>query len=191
MKLVVVLLAGVLVLIANGNITFSYWSGSDDPGAASSAAPSSPTVRDVLALMGAATPPENDLDNAQINGLVTRVATTRGTAAIRLLERELPGLARRLDRKIRILSAQVARQSPKTSIGRKCRAATLRFLARQRVLFRRFGDGAARHGATRRGINRFTADAAKLQTSFTQSIGSCTAGATSAERAAIESALGG
>lgn len=188
MKLLLVSLVGVALLIANGNITFSYLSGSDDSGVATL---ESPTVRDVLAVMDAARPEANDLDNAQINGLVTRVATTANRSSVRLLERELPELAPRLDRKIRMLSAQISRQRPSTSIGWKCRATTIRFLARQRLLFRRFGDAVARHRATRGRVIRFSADSKNLQSWYASGIGSCTARATPAERAAIESALGG
>jgi len=191
MKLFLALLvAGVALLVANGNITF-YWLDARDTQAAPPAQMDTPTVRDVLAILGAATPDATDLDNAQMNGLLTRVATTADESAVQLLERELSTLAPRIDRRIRLLIAEVADQRVTTMVGRECRATTVRFLGRQRVLFRRFGSTVARRGATRSGVMRLLRDNRRLQESYSSNVASCTAGATPEERAAIESAFQG
>jgi hypothetical protein len=187
MKILVVVLVGVVLLIVNGNITFGSWSGADEPQAGSSEAPKSRVVRDVLSVMDAATVEANDLDDAQMSGLVTRVITRRDPAASRLLARELPQLSRRLDHRIRTMYAAVARTHVSTAIGRKCRATTLRFLTRQRLLFRQFAHHVARHGAPPPFVDGFAARAGRVQTWYANGIRSCMTGAAPDERAAIVS----
>ena len=192
MKLVVVLIAGLglVALVANGNISFDYSSGSG-PRTASPAEPRSPAAREVFAVMDAATADPHDLDNAQINALVERVQSTRTRAATRLLEHELPSLARRLDRKIELLHRRVARSRVETRVGVKCRAATLRFLVRQRRVFRGFAHQVALRGATPASVDRFRARVGRVSAWYAAQIRSCTAGAAPADRSAIEAAVRG
>jgi hypothetical protein len=186
----VVALAGAL-LVANGNITFGYSSASGDSPVASSDGPRSPTVRDVFAVIDAATLDAADLDNAQINALVAHVAATRDRTSTRLLQRELPQLSRRLDRKAQVLYARVARSPVTTRVGAKCRDTALRFLARQRRVFRRFAHQVARDGATPAAVDRFAARVGRVSTWYANQLRVCTAGATPDDRAAIEAALTG
>jgi hypothetical protein len=189
-KLLALPIVGVVLLIANGNITFDYafWSETSAP---SSDRPRSPTVREVFAVMDAATANPSDLDNAQINALVERVQTTRNRTATRLLRRELPGLARRLDRKIEALYGRVARSRVTTAVGVKCRRVTLRFLGRQRLVFRGFARQVALRGATPGSVDRFSTRVARLSAWYAGQIRSCSAGASSADRSVIDAAVSG
>jgi len=191
-KLLALPIVGVVfvLLIANGNITFDY-SSSSESSAPSSNEPRSPTVREVFAVIDAATAGPNDLDDAQINALVERVQATRNRAATTLLQRELPGLARRLDRKIEALHGRVARTRVTTSVGVKCRSATLRFLGRQRVVFRAFARQVALRGATPGSVDRFTTRVARVSAWYRGQIRACAAGAAPADRSAIEAAVSG
>jgi hypothetical protein len=189
-KLVAVLIVGIVLLIAHGNISFDYSFGSSSP-PASSTEPRSPVVREVFAVMDAATAAPNDLDNAQINALVGRVQSTRTRAATRLLQRELPALARRLDRKIDALHRRVARLRLETPVGVKCRAATLRFLVRQRLVFRAFAHQVALRGVTPGSVDRFSARVGRVSAWYAAQIRSCAAGAAPADRSAIEAAISG
>jgi len=187
-KLLALPIVGVVLLIANGNVTFDYsfWSESSAP---SSNEPRSPTVREVFAVIDAATADPNDLDDAQINALVERVQATRNRAATTLLRRELPGLARRLDRKNEALYGRVARSRVTTAVGVKCRTATLRFLARQRLVFRAFARQVALRGTTPGSVDHFSARVAHLSAWYAGQIRSCAAGAAPADRSAIEAAI--
>jgi hypothetical protein len=182
-------IVGVGLLIASGNITFDY-SFSSGPQASASDEPRSQTVRDVFAVFAAATPDSADLDNAQINALASRVHSDRDRAATRLFERELPSLARRLDRKLDRLSRRVAKTPVETQVGRKCRAVTLRFLDRQRHTFRTFARGIARRGATPAAIDRHVERWGRISAWYATQLRSCAAGAAPADRAAIDAAIG-
>lgn len=187
-KLLALPILGVVLLIANGNITLDYgfWSESSAPSAKE---PRSPTVREVFAVIDAATADPSDLDNAQINALVERVQATRNRAATTLLERELPGLARRLDRRIEALYGRVARSRVTTAVGVKCRLVTLRFLGRQRLVFRAFARQVALRGASPGSVDRFSTRVARLSAWYAGQIQSCAAGAAPADRSAIEAAI--
>jgi len=188
-KLLALPIVGVVLLIAHGNITFDH-SFSSESSAPSSKEPRSP-VREVFAVIDAATADPDDLDNAQINALVEHVQTTRNGTSTRILQRELPGLARRLDRKIEAMHGRVARSRVITAVGVKCRAATLRFLGRQRLVFRAFARQVAFRGATPRSVDRFSSRVARLSAWYSGQIRSCAAGAAPADRAAIVATVTG
>ena len=170
--------AVVALLFATGHITFYYSSGATESDGGST------TVREVLAVISAGSARRTDVAAAQFRGLVNRVASTPNHATLRLFEREWRRLWPRMDRELGRMSSSVARTTVTTAPAKRCRVAALNSLARQRVVLQHFNLHVMRTGARAAGVKRLVArlDGYPLE--------ACTNGMTTADRAAVEAALG-
>jgi hypothetical protein len=194
MKIVLVAIALVVLLAASGNLKVEFWAGS-------SAAPVAPeathldmrsaTVRDVVAVTSAASVAADDLDEAQINGLLARYESDRDAAALAAIERAMPGFSRRVDRGIRRLSRRVASTHVTTAVGDRCRSMTSSFLNRQRLVFARFALQVKRNGATSAAVDRFIRSLRHVNGSYPHALHTCTARASREDREALKPLLAG
>jgi hypothetical protein len=193
MRFVLAGIALVVLLVASGTLKVEFWAGS-------SAAPAAPptrvdmrsaTVRDVVAVTDAARVRADDLDEAQINGLLTRYESDRRAAALASIDRAMPGFSRRVDLGIRRLSRQVESTRVTTKVGDRCRRATLTFLRRQRLVFARFARDVKRDGATSAEVDRFMRTLRSLNASYPSALHRCTAQASREDREALAPLLDG
>jgi hypothetical protein len=197
MKLVLVAIVLVVLLAASGNLKVEFWAGS-------SAAPAttpppgttrvdmrSATVRDVVAVTNAATVAPDDLDDAQLNALLTRYESDHDGAALAAVDRAMPGFSHRVDRKIRKLSRRVASIRVTTAVGDRCRRTMLTFLSRQRGVFARFALRVERDGAAGAAVDRFIRALRRGQAWYANALHTCTARASRKDREALEPVLAG
>ena len=197
MKIVLVAIALVVLLAASGNLKVEFW-------ARSSAAPAttpapattrvdmrSATVRDVVAVTNAATVAPDDLDEAQLNGLLARYERDGDGAALAAIDRAMPGFSHRVDRAIRKLSRRVASISVTTAVGDRCRRTTLKFLNAKRVVFGRFALHVERDGATGPAVDRFIRGLRRADAWYANALHTCTAKASRKDREALEPVLAG
>lgn len=194
MKFVLVAIVLIVLLAASGNLKVEFWAGgsSDAPAAPETTQIDmrSATVRDVVAVASAASVPPDDLDQAQINGLVARYESDRDAAALRAFERAMPGFSRRVDRGLQRLSQRVASMRVTTAVGDRCRRATLGVIKRQRAVFAHFALVVKRNGATSTAVERFIRALRRGGASYPNVLQGCTAEASPEDREALEPILG-
>jgi hypothetical protein len=196
MRVVLVAIVLVVLLVASGVIKVEFWAGSSAAPATTPAPETrvdmrSATVRDFVAVANAATAASDDLDQAQLNGLLARYESDRDAAALAAIDRAMPGFSYRVDRRIRKLSRRVASVRVTTAVGDRCRGTTLRFLNRQRVVFARFGLNVKRTGATSVAVDRFIRALQRTHAWYGDALHTCTAKASRKDREALEPLLSG
>jgi hypothetical protein len=196
MKIVLVAIVLVVLLVASGVLKVEFWAGSSAAPATRQAPTTridmrSATVRDFVAVADAATAASDDLDQAQLNGLLTRYESDRDAAALAAIDRAMPGFSHRVDRRIRKLSRRVASVGVTTAVGHQCRRTTLTFLNRQRVVFARFALQVKRDGATSPAVDRFIRALQRSHVSYGDALRTCTAKASRRDREALEPLLSG
>ena len=197
MKIVLVVIALVVLLAASGVLKVHFSAGSS-AGSAMTPAPAptrvdmrSATVRDVVAVINAAAFDPNDLDEAQIDGLLTRYQTDHDGAALAAIDRAMPGISHLADRKIRGVSRRVASTRVTTAVGDRCRRITLTFLNRKREVFARFILNVERNGATSPAVDRFIGAIGRANAWYANALHTCTAKASLKDRQTLESVLPG
>jgi hypothetical protein len=184
-----VVVAGIAYLFASGNVDLSFSMGSVPDSTVPLSSDRSRVVQDVRLVLDATSSPDSVRDGKAARKLLDRAGartTARGDA---LIERRLRVLIWRIQNDLVDLRHAVATADVSTSVGAKCRRATLAVLARQRQMWLGFAADVRRHPA-RAAVGRLRAQSDRLDRWFGKQLQSCIAGASREDRAAIETALG-
>jgi hypothetical protein len=180
-----VVVAALAYLVASGNIDVSFSMGSVRESTVPAASDRSRVVQDVLLVLDATSSPDSVRDVKTVRRLLDRMGARPGAQ----VERRLGVSVWRIQNDLVDLRHAVATADVSTSVGVKCRRATLGHLTRQRRMWLRFGADVRRRPA-RTSVGRLRAQSDRLDRRFGKQLESCIAGASREDRAAIETALG-
>ena len=185
------LAGGACLLLATGNFHLSFNTGSDPgPNAVAATSTQGPVVRDVLAVVDAATTADAARDTQALQGLIGRAHSAGIGGGAILLERQLPALQSRIERDVTRIRGEVRDVDVTTRAGHECRLRTVELLTRQRELFRSFAAEVANHQAWA-AVSHMQAASDVLNRWYANQLDSCTSTATPADRSAIKAALHG
>jgi hypothetical protein len=149
----------------------------------------SPALDDVLAIQAATNAPLGSAKGQPVLALVRRASGMNRERSVALIRQQLPTRADLEYGNIEALRGRIGHLALRTSAGAGCRAALLRFLARDQWLLQRLSREVAQKRWAWKAVNRFGAGMSAGGRSYSADLKLCIAAAPAADRYAIGRAM--